>query len=155
MSNNISIRNFKPSEKEQIYGLILSVMEREFEDVPAHLYLKDIMELPDSYSGERESFFVIESDNNIIGTIGIKEDDEKTALMRRFFVKSDFRGKGLGLKLINHAMEFCKKSGYEIILFDGNSQMHKVKQILQKYGFVEKQNILFSNLSIFKLKYIL
>ena len=155
MSDKIHIRNFDPAEKEQVYSLILSVMEKEFENIPSHLYLKDIMELPDSYSGKRENFFVVESEGNIIGTIGIKEDDEKTALMRRFFVKSDLRGKGLGLKLIDQAMEFCKKSGYEVVLFDGNSQMHKVKRVLQKYGFIEEQNILFSSLSIFKLKYVL
>lgn len=151
----IKIREFRKGDTNSVYSLISFVMETEFGDIPNNLYLQDINHISDVYGKERDCFYVCEHEGKVIGTIAVKEDDNVTALIRRFFVSPDFRGRGVGSELIAKTLDFCRKNEYQKVFFSGNTKMHRVKQLLQKHGFKEDEAISFSAVSIFKLSYVL
>ncbi len=153
MIDKMKIKEYQDSDKDSVYSLILSIMEEEFEGIPANLYLQDISDISNVYGGEGENFYVCEKDNKIIGTIALKREDDESVLLRRFFVNPNFRNSGVGGKLINKVLEFCKKEKYKKIFFSGNTKMHKVKLLLLKNGFKEEESIFWKNIGIFKLSY--
>ena len=155
MIEEINIRDYQKEDKEAVYGLILSIMEQEFEDIPPSVYLEDIGDIPRVYGSEGDHFYVCEHQGKIIGTIALKRDDEDSALLRRFFVNPHFRGSGVGSQLIAKALEFCKQKKYKKVFFDGNTKMHKVRALLKKNGFKEDESIPLENIGIFKLSYLL
>ena len=153
IDEKIRIKEYQDKDKDSVYSLILSIMEQEFEDIPLNLYLQDISNIPSIYGGSRDHFYVCEKEGKIIGTVALKEEDEDSVLLRRFFVNPKFRSLGVGSKLINKALEFCRKKKYKKIFFSGNTKMHKVKLLLLKNGFKEEELIFLENVGIFKLSY--
>ncbi len=147
------IREYKSSDRDQVYSLILSIFVFEFKNIPPEKYLEDLNDMEKVYGGSGEAFWVCEKNDKIIGTIAIKKDDEKTALLRRFFVNPNYRGKGLGKSLLVQALDFVKTKKYEKVVFIGNPQMKNVKKVLMVNGFQEDDDFIFKGMSVFKLIY--
>lgn len=152
-SNKVTIREYTEDQQKQVYSLILSIFELELPDVPAAGYLDDIYAIHDVYGGERNRFWTATIGKRVVGVIAIKEDSEDEAIMRRFFVSPVHRTQGVAKKLFNEVVGFAKKVGYKKLLFIGNSQMHRARKTLLKYGFKELQEINLGEVVIFKSAY--
>ncbi len=153
MTKTFTVREYRPEDSDSVYTLILSILTNEFREIPPEHYLSDIRDIQSVYAGEVNEFFVCENEGQIIGTIAVKEDDKKVALMRRFFVNPNFRGKKAGKALVDRALAFCKEKGYEKIVFTGNNRMHDVQKVLQKLGFKEQEDIQLPGLELFRMSY--
>ena len=153
MDGNFIIREFRNQDHDQIVSLIISILEAEFPQTLNNFSQEDIDNIKSGYEGERENFFVIENNNSIIGTVGIKEDDKKTALMRRLFINPDYRGKGFGKKLIEKVINFCKDNKYNKIRFRGNLIMKNARSMLNSIGFKEDKSNDLSILNLYELIY--
>ncbi len=148
-----SIREYKNSDRDQVYSLIVSIFGFEFKEIPPEKYLVDLNDMEKIYGGEKNKFFVCEKNDEIIGTIAIKEDDEKVALLRRFFVNPKFRGQKIGKNLLVEALDFAQSKGYSDIIFIGNMIMQGVKSMLVNNGFEEEKDFILSEFSVFKLHF--
>ena len=134
-SMNIKLRSFKNADKPQVIKLINSILKKEF-SIPKETYSDfDINNIKDIYGGKRDLFLVAVIGNSVIGTIAIKEDDKNCALLRRVFVSPEFRGIGLGKKLIVKAVEFCENNDYSVINFCSTDKMQAANELCKKNGF--------------------
>jgi len=139
--SEIKIRKFESRDITKVKTLIQSIMKDEFPEVSQAYPYDDLKNLEDSYGKLGEAFFVAASKGKIIGTVGIKQEDERTALLRRLFVDAKFRGKRLGDRLIERAITFCREVGYEELIFKTTSTMHNAVLLGKKKGFVPKARI--------------
>ncbi len=132
---NIKLRKFKDSDKPQIVKLINSILKKEF-SISKDTYSDfDINNISNVYGGKKDLFLVAVLGNSVIGTIAIKEDDKNSALLRRVFVSPEFRGIGLGKKLIVKAIEFCEKNDYSVINFCSTNKMQAANELCKRNGF--------------------
>ncbi len=132
---NIKIRKFQPKDQAQVYKLIITVLQNEFSLAKETYSDFDLNNIAKSYGGKRDLFLVAAIGNTVIGTIAIKEDDNNTALLRRVFVSREFRGIGLGKRLIIKAIEFCEKKGYRVVNFCSTDKMATANILCRKNGF--------------------
>ncbi|NQT92697.1 MAG: GNAT family N-acetyltransferase [Lentisphaerae bacterium] len=117
--------------------LITDIMDGEFSPVSEAYQYNDLHDPLQHYGGEREVFLVAEKDDEIVGTVAIKEDGPDTALLRRIFVKKEFRGKGYGDSLLNEAIDFCLAHKYRRVAFRGTDRMQTALRLCLKKGFAE------------------
>ena len=54
-------------------------------------------------------FWVARSDSKVVGTIGLMLKEKNCAVMKKFFVKKEFRSKKVGLALYKKFLEFAKE----------------------------------------------
>ncbi|MFH1645217.1 MAG: GNAT family N-acetyltransferase [Candidatus Omnitrophota bacterium] len=148
------IRSYQPQDSEGVKELISSIMGKEFaEEAKAYQY-NDLNDISNAYGNLREKFIVAEEDGKIIGTVGIKEDGENTALLRRLFVHPSHRGREIGSMLIDTAEDFCKMNHFKEVSFRATSRMAAALKLLTvKKGFQEIQRCFFENLEIVILSY--
>jgi len=132
---NIKIRKFKKEDQAQVYKLIMSILKKEFPLEQQTYSPIDLNDIQTNYGGKKDIFLVAVIGNSVVGTIAIKEDDKNTALLRRIFVSSEFRGIGLGHKLIVRAIEFCEEKQYRLINFCTTDRMKAANTLCQKNGF--------------------
>src|SRR5689334_627166 len=64
-------------------------------------------EFAKQYDPEKDYFAVAEEDGQIVGSIAIHGLGEGRALLRWFLLHPSARGKGLGKRLFNDALDFC------------------------------------------------
>ena len=136
---DLKIRKAEPSDTPEIKGLIISILEQEFHASMDFYGGPDLDDIATNYAGAREVFYVAEVNGRIVGTCGIKEDDEDTAMLRRVFLHPSHRGKGYGAILLGKAMDFCRDSGYRTITFRGTSEMASAIQLCRRASFRERE----------------
>ena len=148
------IRSFYPTDLASVKSFISSIMNREYPAEEKAYQYGDLENIADAYGSLREKFLVVQEEDEIIGTIGIKEDSDSTALLRRLFVHSSHRSRQIGSMLVDTALDFCKMNGYKKVVFRATSKMEAAIKLLQdKKGFAEKERFAFNDIEIVLLHY--
>jgi GNAT superfamily N-acetyltransferase len=135
----ISIRKCEPSDQKAVKKLIFGILSQEFPKEAATL--EDLENISDSYGKLGEAFFVATSGGAIVGTVGVKREDERTAMLRRLFVDSTHRRKKIGTQLVERVIEFCREVGYDEIIFKTNSAMKDAIKLCEKQKFAPKAKL--------------
>lgn len=137
----VQIRRFQPRDGEAVKKLITQIMDGEFQGEKSAFSLDDLESLEDSYGNPGEAFFVAEDKGQIVGTAGVKRENDRVALVRRIFVVPEYRNKQIGFRLLNHAIEFCREVGYRELVFKTTSRMAAAIEFVKKQGFESRAKI--------------
>ncbi len=146
----IKVSRFKPEHQAAVKAMISRIMAEEFGDALSAYPMDDLDQVEKSYGALGEAFFVALDSDKVVGTVAIKKEDARVALLRRLFVSPDFRGRKIGSKLIAGALEFCKDVGYQEIVFKTTSKMTGAILICQKSGFVQRARLNLGALELMK-----
>ena len=97
----------------------------------------DIEELQEAYFSDEgaSGFWVACCGDEVIGMIGVKRTQENIAELRRLRVREDFRRRGVGRRLLEHAIDFCRRHGYLKVILDMRIERASAIAIVEKYGF--------------------
>jgi N-acetylglutamate synthase-like GNAT family acetyltransferase len=83
----------------------------------------------------RERLWIAERDKELVGCIAIVEAAEEIAQLRWFLVDPRARGVGLGSKLIDEAVTFCRNTGYTSVILWTVSALVDASRLYQAAGF--------------------
>jgi len=144
------IRKFQEKDAGSVKELVNSILYKEFPLSSKAYQIDDIDSIAKAYNGARDIFYVLEEDNKIIGTAGVKEDTKQAALLRRVYVHPSCRGKGYGSVLLNSAIDFCRENGYRNIIFRSTSQMKDAINMCVKKGFCEEERLNLGDIQVIK-----
>ena len=137
----VTIRKCQEDDQKEIRNLIVGIMAQEFPKEAATFPTDDLENISASYGKLGEAFFVASTNGKIVGTVGIKQEDKRTALLRRLFVDSKYRRKKIGSQLIERAVQFCREVGYHELIFKTTSTMANAVQLCEQKGFVPKARL--------------
>lgn len=147
------IRRFENRDAESVKELVLQIMDSEFRDEKSAFSFEDLDHLKESYGSLGEAFFVAEAGKKLVGTIGVKREDERVALLQRIFVSPEYRNKKVGLRLLNRAIEFCGEVGYRDLVFKTTSRMTGAIDLFKKRGFQTRGKVSLGKLELIKLTF--
>jgi len=71
----------------------------------------------------------------IIGMIGVQYVDEHTVEMKRLRVDPQHRHRGVGTRLLNEALAFCRDKGYLKVILDTRIDQTPIVTLFQRFGF--------------------
>jgi len=131
----LKIRPWKDSDNPQIVALITTVLKQEFPQDQAAYPAEDLKDLAKTYGGVNDLFLVAEDESQVIGTCGIKADGGETAILRRLFVSSAHRGKGVGKGLLEKALSYCRKKGFREVVIRTSAAMEQAIRLCRSAGF--------------------
>lgn len=146
----ITIRRFAPADGESVRSLISGIMDKEFQDAKSAYPTHDIDQIDQSYGGLGEAFFVAVNGSKVVGSVAIKKEDDRVALLRRLFVDSSYRKQQLGVQLIDRALKFCDEVGYKEIVFKTTSKMVGAVTLCQRCGFVQRAKLQLGDVELLK-----
>ncbi|MFA6078482.1 MAG: GNAT family N-acetyltransferase [Candidatus Omnitrophota bacterium] len=147
-----TLRKFGKEDAAGVKDMILSILTKEYPFDRSAYSDSDLDKIGEVYGGKNESFFIVEQDGKIAGTVGIKEDSSDDALLRRLFVDPSFRKLGYGTMLLKEAIEFCRTKGYKRITFRCTDRMVDAMKLCMKAGFKETETLAVSGFKIHKLE---
>lgn len=67
------------------------------------------------YRPGQDRLWLAERDGRLVGSIGIVGREDGAAQLRWFLVHPDARGRGLGRRLLNESLAFCRAAGYRSV----------------------------------------
>lgn len=146
----VTIRRFAAEDGAAVRQLVSDIMDHEFHADKEAYPIDDLLEINRTYGGLGEAFFVAVNGDRVIGSVAVKKEDDRVALMRRLFVAADFRKQQIGLKLIDRVLKFCDEVGYQEVIFRTTSRMEGAAKICQKRGFVQRAKIQMGPMELLK-----
>jgi len=98
----------------------------------------DIKDIEQSYFERGGTFYVLEEeDGSIIGAYGLYPVDRQTCELRKMYLYSSYRGKGLGKLLLEDALSKARQMGFKRMTLETASVLKEAISLYKSYGFVE------------------
>ena len=121
--------------------MIIKILDDEFPKETHAFPTDDLNHIAASYGNLGEAFFVALANGKVVGTVGIKQEDKRTALLRRFFVEAPHRRQKIGSRLLERAIAFCREVGYDELIFKTTSTMERAIRLCEKKGFIPRAKL--------------
>ncbi|MBI5046742.1 GNAT family N-acetyltransferase [Candidatus Micrarchaeota archaeon] len=131
----LSIRSARTEDTSAVRKFVLSTLSELGIKTLARKVYRDLFDLKNAYSRQNGEFFIVEENDQTIGTIGVFGIDRDLAQIRRYYVDSKFRGKGIGRKLLKCVFAFCKKRKYNAIIAVTEIELKRAYEVYLKAGF--------------------
>ncbi len=122
--------------KNDVLQLILHIQNDE---AKINLPLReqpDLTNIPEYYTEKGGAFWLAVKDGAVIGTIGIIRTNGTYGILKKFFVKSEYRNKKIGFALYSELLSFAKRNGITGILLDTPSVAVKSHKFYERAGFI-------------------
>jgi len=71
----------------------------------------------------------------VVGTIGLRPLDSHVAEARRLYVQPEFRGRGIGIRLLQQLVETCREMGYLKVVLDVGQGSTQAVKLFHQLGF--------------------
>lgn len=101
----------------------------------------ELEDLPGEYASPRGALFLGLLGGDVAGCCAVRPIDNvdysNACEMKRLYVRPPFRGKGLGRRLAESAMEAGRIAGYDHILLDTLNEMESARALYEELGFFE------------------
>ena len=131
----MQIETYHGSYTDEIQALILDIQNNE---AKIGLSLQEQPDLLDIHSSNQQGggeFWVALSDGKVVGTLGLMRREQQCAIMKKFFVKKEFRAQKVGLALYQKLLAFAKETGVRHMILDTPSVAHASHRFYEKAGF--------------------
>lgn len=133
----ISIRNFVAEDIDYVISRhrILYGEEYGLSSIFGDYVEKGVHHFAQHFDCEKECMLVPEMDGQPVGSIVIVKADDETAQLRYFLIEPEIRGRGIGHKLVDTALDFCREKGYKHIFLETISFLETARHIYASKGF--------------------
>jgi len=140
------IREYKQQDSENVFKFISDILVKEFNITLEFNNLdSDLLDIKNHYNKDDDGcFWIVELKDNsqIIGTVAIRKLKEfastsATAELKRMFLAKKYRGFGIGQQMLDTAIDFAKRTGYNRILLYSSNELKASRALYLKNGFMD------------------
>ena len=131
-----NLRAATNGDREAVTSLVTTVLhEYGLKSEPCSTD-QDLADLEFHYQGRGGRFDVLENDRGeVVGCVGLYPIDTHCVELRKMYLRKDARGKGLGKKLLDHAVKQAKEMGYKRLTLETSAVLKEAIKLYTKYGF--------------------
>ncbi|MCI1274377.1 MAG: GNAT family N-acetyltransferase [Clostridiaceae bacterium] len=142
----MKIIKYKNNYKQQIIDLVLHIQNSEAKINLSIDEQPDLLNIPFFYEKNGGEFWIAINNEDVIGTFAFMNYGNGNAVLKKFFVRADWRGKKVGLKLYKTVINFLQENNYKQALLDTPSVAKSSHRFYEKAGFkkITKKELPFS-----------
>jgi len=131
----MEIITYQDKYKQKIIDLILHIQNDE-----AGINLQideqpDLLNVPLYYEKNGGEFWLAEDNGEVVGTFAFMNYGDGNAVLKKFFVRADWRNKKIGFILYQTVIEYLKKNGYKQALLDTPAVAKVSHRFYERAGF--------------------
>lgn len=139
MSASISIEPIYNNYCARIIDIILPIQQIEF-GVPITLEDQpDLLDIETNYHKNGGGFWGALNNEELVGTIALMNVGHRTGVIRKMFVKKDYRGKEFNIAqhLLESLIDYCKQHGITDIYLGTVDILKAACRFYERNGFVK------------------
>lgn len=97
----------------------------------------DISDIQKYYIDSGGVFRVLVDGSKVIGSYGLFPLDKSVCELRKMYIYPEYKGRGLGKRLMNDALVRARNLGFKKMVLETNSRLVEAIGMYKKLGFVE------------------
>jgi putative acetyltransferase len=125
----------QPSQVEQVRTLVLEYVEHLGIDLDFQDFEREIREFPGDYAPPGGHLFLATCEQELAGCVGLRQWEPGICEMKRLYVRSRYRGHGLGQRLAQAAIHEARALGYVAMRLDTLPNMQSAIVLYRALGF--------------------
>jgi DNA-binding MarR family transcriptional regulator/GNAT superfamily N-acetyltransferase len=135
---NLVIREYIPAYQQDIIAMILQIQQTEYNLPIAIKDQPDLLDIENFYQSRGEFWTALDG-NIVVGTVGIIDIGNGNAVLRKMFVKREYRGKDLGVaaKLLAQLLKWAAQNHFNKIYLGTTPQFLAAHRFYEKNNFTE------------------
>ena len=139
----LTVAQVTQDQVEELCAMLREYLEWAFTlgdhiDAPTFSNVEDeLRDLPGIFSPPLGRMLVATYDGKLAGCIAINPHPNGVCELKRFYVKPEFRGKGIGSALMKKFIEEARSIGYRKAILDSYYTMTDAHAAYRKVGFVD------------------
>lgn len=137
MDNTIRIEPIGNAYCRQVVDLIIPIQQLEF-GVPITLEDQpDLLDIESSYHAIGGKFWGALHEGALVGTIALIPVDRHAAVVRKMFVKKEFRGRSLGIaqQLLDTLLQYCATHRITYLYLGTVDMLRAAHRFYERNGF--------------------
>lgn len=131
------LRDYRPGDEEDVFRIVKRVLSEYGLATNPEKTDADLKDIRKSYILRGGAFRILESDGRTIGSYGLHADTKESCELRKMYLLSEFRGRGLGKKMMEDALRLAKTLGFIEMTLETNSRLKEALGLYRAYGFTE------------------
>ena len=131
----IEMVSFDSSYKQRVFAFTdkcFAELGKKFEPDGRHGFYNDI-------ENEFVVFYCVVDHGNVVGTVALKKIDDDTVELKALYLDKEYRGKGLGARLMTEAVGAARTLGYKSIVLDSMKQYKSAHKLYEAFGFKDTE----------------
>jgi len=133
--DTITIRPYKAAEASYVSFLQMDFYARTYGFKIAFEYYLLTAMAEFIKSPEGSQLWVALDEDKIVGSIAIVRTEPHVAQLRWFQLDANYQRKGLGRRLMETALQFCKEQGYTHVFLWTLQSLSAARHLYETYGF--------------------
>ena len=114
---------------------ILYAQEYELDQTFEGYVASGLGEFAKSFDKRQDRLWLAEEGERVVGSIAIAGQPNQSAQLRWFLVHPDVRGSGLGGRLLEQALEFCRAREFRTVFLWTLSDLKAAAHLYEQAGF--------------------
>jgi len=131
----VRLEEFSDEHSASVAELVHGILRNEFGFSGASADQPDLLDIPQHYGAQDSNFWIALDGPALIGTTGFVDLGSKQGLLRKMFVRSDYRGTGVALLLLDNALTWARDRGFSEMYLGTSSKFHAAQRFYAKHGF--------------------
>lgn len=131
----VEIETYQGNYDDEITKLILSIQNNEAKINLSLEEQPDLKDIKSSYQQNGGEFWIAKLGEEVIGTIGLMMKENDCAILKKFFVKSEYRSKRVGLALYRKLLGYALNAKVKHIILDTPSVACASHKFYENAGF--------------------
>lgn len=133
------ICQYQDRYKNQVIQIILQIQQQEYHLPITSDDQPDLASIETFYQQDDGNFWVDLDGDIVVGTIALKNIGGKNAVLRKMFVRNEFRGKDKGVsnRLLSQLLNWARDKGFKKIFLGTTPQFLAAHKFYEKNGFKE------------------
>jgi len=128
------------ADREQVKDLVFTALAEYGLKPDPDTTDADLKDIEQSYLAQGGAFRVLETENGaIIGAYGLYPMDDGSCELRKMYLRKDYRGQGLGRRLLDDALADARRLGFASVVLETASVLKEAIALYESYGFVPYQ----------------
>lgn len=136
--SEITLRNdFRPGDIGYITYLVGTIYAQEYgmtilNDIEMATFFAHFVP---HQNHDKERIWIAEMDGQMVGSIIIYQEKPAVAHLRTLILHPSVRGRGLGRRLMQEAIDFCREVGYQKINLETFDELSAALHLYAAFGF--------------------
>ena len=133
----IELHDYSYGDEYAVFKLVEHVLTEYGLSVNPDVTDSDLLDIRKSYIATGGTFRVIRFGGKIVGSYGVYATSAWLCELRKMYLLPEFRGQGLGKKLMDDAIKKAKALGFAEMFLETNSCLQEAVHLYRRYGFTE------------------